>query len=104
MAYFDSPKNRAMWEKELKSLRQEKARRQQQGFAPDAATQKTAFSADVQMVRRISLEELVTMQREAEGIRRVARPTRSNPMEMSAKHTLEREPNVPSKHAPARGL
>lgn len=32
MAYFDSAKNRALWQKELAGLRQERARRESMGF------------------------------------------------------------------------
>lgn len=33
MAYFDSAKNRALWQKELAGLKQERARRESMGFA-----------------------------------------------------------------------
>jgi hypothetical protein len=34
MAYFDSAKNRALWQKELAGLRAEKERRAQYGYVP----------------------------------------------------------------------
>lgn len=37
MAYFDSAKNRALWLKELSSLREEKERREREGYSPDEA-------------------------------------------------------------------
>lgn len=38
MAYFDSAKNRAAWNRELDQLRQERARREKEGYVPGAET------------------------------------------------------------------
>lgn len=64
MAYFDSPKNRAIWEKELTSLRAEKERRAQNGYKPTEQQQKTAAAdrKDNPFRRRISLQELEEME------------------------------------------
>lgn len=77
MAYFDSPKNKAMWKKELEGLRAERARREANGFKPEpqamSVSERTAERPDR---RKINLEQLEAIEREAGGIRRVRRPVR----------------------------
>lgn len=36
MAYFDSAKNRAMWQREMASLDRERERRAREGYSPDS--------------------------------------------------------------------
>ena len=57
MRYFDSPKNRALWEREMKELRAERERGEQKGFVPEAAEQKVREVKNVYR-RKISLKEL----------------------------------------------
>ncbi|MFI3250195.1 MAG: hypothetical protein R3Y07_04465 [Eubacteriales bacterium] len=58
MAYFDSPKNRAIWDKELVGLRQERAVREANGFQP-AAEKEKAMEKDLNPYRKqINLEQL----------------------------------------------
>ncbi|MGP1611596.1 MAG: hypothetical protein ACTTG8_00740 [Catonella sp.] len=35
MSYFDSPKNKAIWERELRELRKEKKKREENGYKPE---------------------------------------------------------------------
>lgn len=59
MAYFDSPKNRAMWEKEKIRLKRERESRKKEGFAmPDECWE----SAD-QPVEVIAGRELISSQK-----------------------------------------
>ncbi len=79
MAYFDSPKNRAIWKKELDALKAEKERRALNGYRPEEAEmhERTQVrTADRPGRRRINLEQLEAIEREAGGIRRVKRPVR----------------------------
>lgn len=41
MAYFDSAKNRASWNRELDRLRKERARRELEGYVPGAEKKET---------------------------------------------------------------
>lgn len=80
MAYFDSAKNRAIWERELEGLRKEKERRADRGYIPEAAEKKEKRQVSESFGRRkINLQELEEIEREQSGIRRVRRPTRENP-------------------------
>ncbi len=58
MAYFDSPKNRAMWEKELSGLRQEKQFRAENGYTKQNQVQKQKESSSPYRVR-ITFAELL---------------------------------------------
>ncbi|MBR1471861.1 MAG: hypothetical protein IJ600_09510 [Lachnospiraceae bacterium] len=89
MAYFSSPKNRAMWNRELAELRVEKARRAAEGFKPKTAVQaekeKTAVAAkgNDPRHRKINLAELERIEARASKIisgkiRRVKRPIREH--------------------------
>ncbi len=86
MAYFDSPKNRAMWNKELKQLREEKERRAA-GIMPEPAEDMTEKGMSAQKSkgleaekdhrrRKINLQELEEIEARMSGVRRVKRPTR----------------------------
>lgn len=63
MAYFDSSKNRAMWEIELAALRWEKAARRQAGAA-DTGRQETMVKQS-QAVIRMTYQELLKEEAEA---------------------------------------
>lgn len=41
MSYFDSPKNKAIWERELRELRKEKKKREENGYKPEGREVKT---------------------------------------------------------------
>lgn len=59
MAFFDSPKNRAIWERELKSLRAEKERRAREGYRPQTAEGKgNEQEKENPFRKRISLSQL----------------------------------------------
>ncbi len=76
MAYFDSPKNRAMWEKTMVALRAEKERRRVSGYAPVSGDEGKLKEPVNPYRRKINLSQLEEIERQAEGIRRVARPAR----------------------------
>ncbi len=76
MAYFDSPKNRAMWEKTMVALRAEKERRRVSGYAPVNEDDGKLKEPVNPYRRKINLSQLEEIERQAEGIRRVARPVR----------------------------
>ena len=73
MAYFDSPKNRALWDKELESLDAERERRKEEGYRPGQDTGSRAAGtvrgtasgryADNPKVRRITLKDLEEIER-----------------------------------------
>ncbi|MFR5633579.1 MAG: hypothetical protein ACLUFH_11425 [Monoglobales bacterium] len=89
MAYFDSAKNRAIWERELDGLRQEKEKRAARGYVPETVEKKEKTPVSESFGRRkINLQELEQIEREQSGIRRVRRPTREKPF------VREREPGM----------
>lgn len=55
MAYFDSPKKRAMWEKEMAVLRSEREYRKNCGFEPAAGQQEsTAETGEISAKRELT--------------------------------------------------
>lgn len=60
MAYFDSPKNRAMWERELQGLRRERENRIINGYKPGNQGQQADSPRENEnpFRRRITLAEL----------------------------------------------
>lgn len=59
MGYFDSAKNRTAWQKELTSLRAERARRAATGFAPGAAAKGFSENPHVKVISFSELENRV---------------------------------------------
>lgn len=82
MAYFDSAKNRAMWNRELQELRAEKQLRAANGYKPvdkNAKTQeKAGEKANDPRHRRIDLAELERIEARSGKVRKIKRPTREN--------------------------
>lgn len=77
MAYFDSPKNRAMWNKELAGLKAEKEERAKNGYqAKSAVKNVNKESKDNPRRRKINLKELERIEMEANGVHRVKRPVK----------------------------
>ena len=77
VGYFDSPKNKALWEKELESLDAERKRRSEEGYKPHqkaaaAQTPGQKTEAGNPKVRRITLKML-------EEIEKAARDQRMDP-------------------------
>ena len=81
MAFFDSPKNRALWDKELENLDMERARRKEAGYKPvpvrtglsmDGGVSSSLRSRDNPKVRRITLKELEDIERRAREAERGA--------------------------------
>ena len=97
MAYFDSPKNRALWDKELESLDAERERRKEEGYRPGQDTGSRAAGtvrgtasgryADNPKVRRITLKELEDIERQASL---AANPGRRPPDRTKARQAAER--------------
>ena len=105
MAYFDSPKNSAIWEKEMAGLRAERERRESGGFKPEKAGAATEESKAVQSAkdksshhRPITLKELEAIDARMTGVRRVKRPTRAKA------HTMDMQQGAKKASAPQRGL
>ncbi len=70
MAYFDSPKNRALWEIELKKLREEKEFRSQNKGLDLAHLKEDRLQKQMDAVRKkTSYKELVMEEEAARGIR-----------------------------------
>ncbi len=74
MTYFDSPKNKAMWDKEITRMEAERERRRQNGFKPDKTMEETGdqkkslFGRISEHVRLITLEELERIVRAKKGL------------------------------------
>lgn len=58
MPFFDSPKNRAMWERKLSGLRQEKVRRKEAGYVPRESGVHGQTGKDNPYRKRITLKQL----------------------------------------------
>lgn len=93
MAFFDSPKNRAIWERRLSALREEKEERRKNGFAPTDRENQTEDQKDGQFRRRITLRQLEEKELAKEGVRRVKRPGR----EMRAAKQAEKQQSMERK-------
>lgn len=66
MAYFDSPKNRALWEKELNGLDQLRSEREKEGFKPQSEEDREVrHAAEGSLVREINLQELEEIEKAA---------------------------------------
>ncbi len=68
MAFFDSPKNKALWDRELENLDVERERRKTEGYKPDQVRSSKSpgekgHRADNPKVRRITLNELIEIER-----------------------------------------
>lgn len=103
MAYFDSPKNSAMWEKEMVGLRAERERRESGGFKPnEIAEEKKMESKSVRendsRHRAITLKELEEIDARMSGVRRVRRPTRPR------ERTMDMQQGTQKAASPQRGL
>lgn len=61
MAYFDSEKNRAMWDKRMSALRDEREKRRESGYKPGTELKEAAgdTSAVKPGVKVITLKELI---------------------------------------------
>ncbi|MBO5504793.1 MAG: hypothetical protein J5969_09985 [Lachnospiraceae bacterium] len=86
MAYFDSEKNRAMWQKRLATLEKERDRRKMNGYRPNdrrAAETSRSLEAETPGVRTITFEQLVAKeeQRHKEHVR-LARAARQREMQL----------------------
>lgn len=79
MAYFDSPKNRVLWEMELKDLRRQRADFEAGKLEDFTGSQ---MSADEDRIHRkpVSLEHLEKEEAISVSARRAARPTREREM------------------------
>lgn len=60
MAYFDSPKNRAMWDKRMTVLRAERKRRESEGYKPQQKSEapEMEFSMENPLRRQLTVKEL----------------------------------------------
>ena len=87
MAYFDSEKNRAMWQKRLATLEKERDRRKMNGYRPNdrrsASDMARAAEGETPGVRTITFEQLVAKeeQRHKEHVR-LARAARQREMQL----------------------
>ena len=90
MAYFDSPKNRAMWERRMTGLRQEKERRKETGYAPQQRAEKTKLGEDNPFRKKIGLARLEQIEQEQSGVRRVRRPSKTRSLEREMERGKER--------------
>lgn len=79
MAHFDSPKNRAIWNKELNELREEREARAQGKVAIRKPEQAESTETGPTMRERISFEQLVEEERAVSG-RRERVPAMTEPV------------------------
>lgn len=87
MSFFDSPKNRAIWEKHMSVLREEKAERKKTGYAPVERESQMEAAEGSPFRRKITLKQLEQKEFGEEGVRRVKRPGK----ELRAAKQMERQ-------------
>ena len=67
MNYFDSAKNKALWEKELSSLRGERDRRKIEGYKPQKEKEVEKSTEKNPYRRKITLKELEEIEKRESG-------------------------------------
>lgn len=86
MAYFDSPKNRAMWEREMVGLRAERERRANGDYSFQKANNEPSVSkeksASIPGRTRTSYNELLKEEAEASKAARKTKRTREKSMDI----------------------
>ncbi len=86
MRYFDSPKNKAFWEKEMVVLRKKRAEREAGGYPEQNSKEVQPQKEDSPLRIRVTYEELLKMEAEslgAEREQRRKRPVKEKSMERS---------------------
>lgn len=90
MRYFDSPKNKAFWEKEMAGLRKKRAEREAGGF-PEQSSRQQPDRENSPVRIRVTYEELLKMEAEAMGAVREQRRKRPvKEKEKSMERSMER--------------
>ena len=87
MGYFDSPKNRALWDIELKELKKEKQERQVHGAPAPGRAQAASREASVYR-ERTSYKELLAEENAARGFSAPRGRTRAMSMQQEKQRTL----------------
>lgn len=86
MAYFDSPKNRAIWERELVGLRAEKERRANGDYSYSKSSEEKSVSREKSVSipgrTRTSYNELLIEEAEASKAARKTKRTREKSMDI----------------------
>ena len=85
MAYFDSEKNKAMWERHLATLEAEKEKRKESGYKPSAAENTRNTIEKKPGVRVITFQELV--RKEAAKLQKSRGVVRQRQREMTRQRT-----------------
>ena len=96
MAYFDSEKNRAMWDKRMSALRDERDKRRESGYKPGTEI-KEASENTVSVrpgVKVITLEELIAKETAKHNAEREAQKQHARNREMT-KEMQPRTLNMP---------
>ncbi|MBR6239110.1 MAG: hypothetical protein IKQ83_08700 [Lachnospiraceae bacterium] len=85
MAYFDSEKNRAMWDKRMSALRDERDKRRESGYKPGTEFKEASKdSAGLKPgVRVITLEELIAKETAKHNAEREAQKQHARSKEMA---------------------
>ena len=96
MGYFDSPKNRALWEKELESLDAERRRRKEEGYRPgpgagSAGGAGISGNAGNPKVRRITLKMLEEIEKAARKQQKAPRASEPIVSDRRRKAQMSRE-------------
>lgn len=78
MAYFDSPKNRALWDRDLLGLRQERTRREANGFQPTDRLEPTQEVEHNPYRKPITLEQLQEAMNQTHSKKKPVRPQKTH--------------------------
>lgn len=72
MSFFDSPKNRAIWEREMRTLHAEKERRAMEGYKPEESLRREPQSMNTgnPFRKKISFQELVRQEELEKGAKK----------------------------------
>jgi hypothetical protein len=93
MAYFDSAKNRAVWQQELKTLKAEKERRASVGYVPSAESELTFGVENPHRVRT----SYTKLENEEYQVERERAAERQREREILREKRKEKEPVQPEK-------
>lgn len=106
VGYFDSPKNKALWEKELESLDAERKRRREEGYKPHqkaaaAQTPGQKTESGNPKVRRITLKMLEEIEKAAREQKKEPKATSGGISARRQTGQVSREPKAMEQNVPA---
>ena len=109
VGYFDSPKNKALWEKELESLDAERKRRKEEGYRPHQQSAVKAVPGQAKetenpKVRRITLKMLEEIEKAAREQKKEPKASSGGISARRQTGQVSREPKAMEQNVPAASM